>query len=230
MEVLLPEGWKPPIGTIWESQYRRGFVQFWEMTDDGGEYWPASYRDSGFDGILNTADDVVNNSTLRKIVVPDEDTLIWKIAPLRISPGFGPDRVFLFCADMAGHLYVYSIEDILDMVPPDPNDVGAVLDSSYRVASWTAPMSLLDDMQTNIFDVAIDHRPGGNIANVYVAVRRVGVVILQFSISGPQIDLTEIERIQTPGNPTSVFVREDAGTYHLLVNDNGGGIRVYGEE
>lgn len=90
-------------------------------------------------------------------------------------------------------------------------------------------MSLHDDLRTNVFDVAIDYR-GTNTANVYVAVRRIGVVVLRFrpDLATP---LMEIGRIQTPDYPVALAVRhiESTGVRHLLVNDFGGGIRVFGE-
>jgi hypothetical protein len=126
----------------------------------------------------------------------------------------------------AGHEFTTLIEDILDVVPTSPDDPAqAELDASFRVAAWTAPLSQYDDIQTNVFDVGVDHR-GGDKALFYVAVRRVGVIVLEFDPAS-QTPLVEIDRIQTPDFPGKVEVRQDNDT--LIVNDYGGGIRVYEE-
>ena len=57
-------------------------------------------------------------------------------------------------------------------------------------------------------------------------VRRVGVVVLEFDPTS-QTPLTEIDRIQTPDFASKIEVRQDNDT--LIVNDYGGGIRVYEE-
>ncbi|MCP3914067.1 MAG: hypothetical protein GY711_00750 [bacterium] len=220
--------WQPDAGSLWDQSYSHGFVQFWEIGPSaahGGDYWPLSVTDPGLDNVMGTSDDVGGNSPLRKIIAPDPDTNIWKVVPLRMSVG-GSEQVFLVCVDFAGHVYVYTITDILDVVPSDPSHpVDGRLSSQFLRASWTAPPSTIDDLQTNVFDVAADYR-GGDTANLYVATRRVGVIVLEFDPLS-QTPLTEINRFQTPDYPVSLHVRQD--TDKLLVNDYGGGIRVYGD-
>jgi hypothetical protein len=128
-------------------------------------------------------------------------------------------------------VYVYQIEDILDPanVPSTPGEIGTYLSSPSAV--WEAPESLRDDISPcQVFDIAIDDR-GLSSTGIYVAVRRVGVVILELDTAQLPATLTQREIIQTPAYPTAVHVRvNEDGSRHLVMSDYGGGIRIYGEE
>ena len=222
--------WYPLPGTIWSERTTHGLVQFWELAFDGERYWPVTIEDPGRNGKLEPdtdlhSDDVPHNSPLSKIVGPDPKGNILHVEPLRMEVD-GADRVFLFCADAGGRLYVYSVEDLLTYTEPD-----SALPPETLVASWYAPPSGFDDLPEFVFDVAVDYR-GGKTAMVYVPVRRVGVVALRFdprAAEGAPI-LEEVGRIQTAEYVFAVDLRTNGdGSRHLVVTDHGGGIRVYGE-
>jgi hypothetical protein len=180
------------------------------------------------DGNPNTADDVRGNSPLGKIVPDQADDApgnIWRIETVRMTVG-GEEKVYLFSCDFGGRLYVHEIQDILTHTDPEEN-----LHSQLLVARWESPEALFDDLPTNVFDVEVDHR-GGETATVYVAVRRVGIVVLDFNpaASLPNDRLTEVERLQCPGQTSALhLVETQDGSHHLLVSDYVGGIRIYGE-
>ena len=117
-----------------------------------------------------------------------------------------------------------AIDRVVSLTDPD-----AALPDTRRIATWESPEAFFDDLPSAVFDIAIDYR-GGETALVYVAVRRVGVMVLRFDPDAPNpLDvLTEVERIQTAEYTSSVHVREyPTGVRHLIVSDYGGGIRVY---
>ena len=156
--------WKPNTGSIWETEFTHGFVQFWEMVPDGlgSRYWPETYTYLGRDGVPGTEDDVLHNSKLRKIVVPHSDTNIWRVEPLRMTVN-NVERVFLFCLDFGGHVYVYSIEDILD-VSFDPDGTLDNNNPNVLIESWESPGGLFDALKPSAaMDMAIDYR-GGQLA------------------------------------------------------------------
>ena len=97
---------------------------------------------------------------------------------------------------------------------------------------WETPEAMFDELPNSMFDVAIDFQ-GGETAIVYVAVRRIGVVVLRFDPTLASADdrLQIIERIQTGEHASAVHLRENGdGTRHLLVSDYAGGIRLYGAD
>ena len=212
-------GWLPPRGSIWETGFGHGLVQFWEMQlGADGEFRPAVIRDGGARGF----------SPLKKIVVPDAGTNIHHLEALSMTIG-GQEEVYLFCADFGGHLYVYSLRDILNP-PPSPH---TALEDRYLVAEWETAPNLFDDLDSLLFDLAIDYR-GGRSARIYVTSPRVGIQVLKFTPDRQDplsAELINVKRIQTPGRPSGVEVRPRAdGSADLILSDWGGGIRIYADD
>jgi len=217
--------WRPLLGSIWETEYTHGLVQFWEMKpdpDDNNRYWPATADPSLADGIEGV-------SPLKKIVIPDANTVIGTLESITMTHN-NSQEMFLFCADFGGNLYVYSITDIATSMGIDD-----AVDSSKLVATWSSKKNLFDDQPSLIFDISIDYRGGGSeVANVYVTSPRVGVQVLEFTVpsaSATEPTLVFKEIIQSSGWTTGVDVRVNTDlSRHLLVSENWGGFRVFEKE
>jgi len=83
-----------------------------------------------------------------------------------------------------------------------------------------------------IMDMEVDYR-GGATAIVYLTIRRIGVVMLRFDPDGTQgAPLELLGRIQLPeALQDNLHLRtNELDEVQLLVNDYGGGIRLFGEE
>ncbi len=220
------EDWLPTAGSIWETYFGHGLVQFWRMVDEGTRFWPE----------VTTLSGVTDNSPLRKIIGshgPHSFDPVGNIWPLESIHMPNPDRVYLFCGDLAGRLYVYQIENVLYW----DDDPEAPVDPQYLVASWTsdATPALFDDLPGMLMDIEVDYR-GGSTAIVYLTVRRIGVVMLRFNPEGtPGSELQLLGRIQLPSAwADHMHLRANEGTengpVHLLVSDYDSGIRLFGEE
>ena len=230
--------WAPPVGTIWLDLFSHGMVQFFEFAPAGGTgaYEPVTVYDYGLNGVDDGGvydqpgtDDVPGNSPLSKIIpedtVGDANGNIWRVETLSM-PVNGVDKVFLFSCDVGGRVYVHEIQDILQETDPNKS-----VSDELLLTRWLTPPAQFDELPNAAFDIAIDYR-GGSAATVYVAVRRVGVVILNFDPAATVgQELVQVGRIQTGDHASAVHLRINPnGTRHLVVSDYGGGIRLYGEE
>lgn len=220
------QAWLPPSGSIWEAEFTKGLVQFWEMKPDptdGNRYWP-EVADPTVVGVAGL-------SPLQKIIAPDTETVIGTLESVTMTHN-GVPETYLFCADFGGHLYVYSIIDIASS-----SGIDTALDNNdptKLVATWNSKANFFDDQPSLIWDIAIDYRGGtSEKAMIYVTSPRVGVQVLEFEVksgSTTQPTLTFKKLIQSSGWTTGVDVRENAdGSRHLLVSENGGGFRVFEE-
>ena len=219
---------------LYQDWYGHGLVQFWELWDDPADVpdrglVPRTFDHPGHDLVPGTVDDVAGCSPLARLVAPggpragEPKGNIYRLRTLEVESG-AQRRVYLFCVDFAGRLFVYSVEGVLGQGDPTTR----LDDSTFLVETWLTPQALSDGLPSALHDVVVDPA-GDGTALVLAAVRRVGVVVLRFDPAQPQGSrLVELSRIQTPGTAVSLDLsRSETGERQLLVSDLDGGVRLY---
>jgi len=130
------------------------------------------------------------------------------------------DEHYGFVVDFGGELLVYDLSSLLNQ--PD----GFVLQTAFE--RYTPKLSLTDDLPCNVYGLAVDQAPNGEVY-VYLGVIRVGIQPLRFEPTNPPGQrLVELPLIQTPGESLGLHIRDTGGTRTLLVGDTLAGVRVYG--
>lgn len=94
---------------------------------------------------------------------------------------------------------------------------------------------MIDSLSNNVTGLSIDpfDDDGDGTddgAFLYVSVRRMGIEVLRFDPDLlPSNPLSFVQRIQTPGNAFKSTIRHVAGQKHLILADEDGAVRIYGD-
>lgn len=216
----LPGGNPSPL---WASQYRRGFLQLFDVTDP----WQL-IRDSRV-AVTNQSGAQATNfvsrvSTMDPLFLPDAGSHAYRISTIVLSAS-GVEHVLVFVADFGGRVHCFDITDALSNQSP----------TGFRspVETWTAQDSLLarspfDGVANNIRAIATDRIDADEVM-VYVGVSRVGILSIPYRVN-VGFDTNAEHRIKTPGEVWGLEVRPATPTTDriLLVRDSYCGMRIYG--
>lgn len=217
-----------------DQGYRHMMVRMFDMTDPSQvlDFVPNSTGSNG-DSLSLPAFTLIG---------PDEETSAEFVKGIQIRDNLGTTRYLMLVADLSGNVYVYDVEGLLSLVGTATEPSGRpphfgweFKDSQILGAPYQTQRSLSDDHPNGVYGCeVVQEGIGANLVTyVYLGVPRIGIEVakLYFDASN-QAHLDYLGRIQTPGNGTSLFVREFApGSYPfeklLYLSDYDGGMRVF---
>ncbi|WP_145202224.1 hypothetical protein [Planctomycetes bacterium Poly30] len=212
--------WFPTPTTQDSQNFERGLVQLWDFTNpvDTLARCDTSPPATG----------EVGSSLLPRIYLPiasqdpasgggiGRSSFAWHLEVLEKTID-GDNRTFLFVGDFIGGVHCYEITDILKAEPPN---------TPILCDSWYPPLSLMDDLTNSIRALDLD---GESISvNLYVAVQRLGVQVLEidFSSGAPQFQPSVLLSDAAEPVTMSLDVRP-SGERLLYVCDHRRGLSVY---
>ncbi|MEM9378706.1 MAG: hypothetical protein AAGB93_02070 [Planctomycetota bacterium] len=222
-EVAVPDGnggtvvgdvdWLPEAGGAADRGVNRGLVQFWDFSDpsripvasgkpDGSSTLPPVY-------LPIAAEETPDPSDVGR------SSFAWHLEGLEVERG-GERHSFAIVGDFIGGVHAYDISSILRGEAPK------------RVASWYPPLSLQDSLTNNVRDVIVDRE--AESPHVYVAIQRVGVVVLRAEIDDSgHVQFDEVRRIDDIKEPLTMHLRviPESGERLLYVCDHRQSMRVY---
>jgi len=208
---------------LWASQYRRGFLQLFDVTDP----WQL-IRDSKV-AVTNQSGAQANNfvsrvSSMDPLFLPDAGSHAYRISTIVLSAS-GVEHVLVFVTDFDGRVHCFDITNAIYTSNP----------AGFRapVATWdsrTSPLakSPFDGVANNIRAIATDRIDTDEVM-VYIGVSRVGILSIPYRVN-IGFDTNAEHRIKTPGEVWGLEVRPATTPTDriLLVTDSYCGMRIYG--
>jgi hypothetical protein len=205
--------WLPDAGSTDADTFRLGLVNFWDFTDPGNlpavAGKPAGSSNLGRVALPIAADATPDPSDVGR------SSFAWHLEGLEVDLQ-GTRHSYVIVGDFIGGVHAYEISDILRGTAPVFQD------------SWYPPLGLQDRLTNNIRDVVVDR--DANVVHVYVAVQRIGIVVLRVDLSTTgALTLTEVARIDDVKEPLTLHLRVEpqSGERLLYVSDNRQALRVY---
>jgi hypothetical protein len=205
--------WLPDAGSVEANMFRRGLIQFWDFTHPN--HVPVvSGKPPGSSNLDRIALPIAADATPDPLDV-GRSSMAWHLEGLEVELQ-GNRYSYVIAGDFIGGVHAYEISDILRGTPPVLHD------------SWYPPLGLQDRLTNNVRDVVVDRI--GSVVHVYVAVQRIGVVVLRVDLSPTGVlSLSEIDHIDDIKEPLTLHLRVIPGTGErlLYVSDNRQALRVY---
>jgi hypothetical protein len=142
---------------------------------------------------------------------------------------------YIFVGDFGGSVLVWRVTGLLDMpsgtiIEPDPYGTAA----AAFVEEWSAPESVSDDINNNVWHIAIAHETWDDGTDdrdeiyVYALTGRYGLAVLRFDPgAAPGQRLTKVHDVRTPSGMGGLWMeRDENGPQRLFINESTTGMRA----
>jgi len=221
--------------TPWNTQFRRGFVSLWQISNSpafptsdpqgppgnvlGVDPWSRARRATDPTPAVNPTlpERPAGSPDLDPLFLVGDGSMAFQLHFLKLTNDSSVECTFALVADFSGTVQAFDITDLLLV------SIGPRFPALNHI--WTAPLDPLELRRPNIFDVATDRTSDPGRANVYVACTRMGVQVVAFDADQGFVGPTQ--HIVTPGSVHSVTVQVNPQGRLLLVNDLMAGQRFY---
>ena len=200
------------------SQFRKGVVQLWDMSNP----WDLA-RDAVLSLPPNPPVDIrirpPGSTTLDPLYMTRPGSNAFELKYVQMKEPGGGLRDMLFVVDFGGGIDVFDITGILDFQ----------FGPRYPIHSWQVPddADVMENLRPNIYDVEVDLNSAKDRANVYIAASRVGMYIVAYEIGTGFSSEQDSIRVKMPGQAHSCVIRDGPDGKLLLVDDLSGGYRFY---
>ncbi|MEM9381796.1 MAG: hypothetical protein AAGB93_17710 [Planctomycetota bacterium] len=205
--------WLPDAGSPEAEAFGHGLVMFYDFTDP--QSLPVvSGKPEGSSNLPRVTLPIPSDLTPNPLDLA-RSSFAWHLETLEVER-HGELHSYVITGDFMGAVHAHQVSSILSGTPPTLED------------TWLPPDNPQDFLTSNVRDVILDRE--ADPVRAYVAVQRLGVVILELSID-PQgaLSFHEVGTLDDVREPLTLHLRviEETGERLLYVSDSRQALRVY---